>query len=153
MGCPILLHPKLCLLGIIEGLQLDRFQRTYLSETLLQAHKTITITWLSNDPLLCQDGRVWSRLHWSSRNYCTSKERFPLSLRRYGSPGSTNVASWFSTPPPFTANTLNFPTARFPSLCIWSRMNICNRSWGFWLQLLSLLHHTSLSAVAFFNLI
>lgn len=41
MGSPVVLDPKLCILGLLPDADIDKFQATFIYETLFVARKAI----------------------------------------------------------------------------------------------------------------
>lgn len=50
MGSPVILDPKLCLLGLLPDVDIDKSIAVFVRETLYMARKTIAKTWMQPTP-------------------------------------------------------------------------------------------------------
>lgn len=50
MGSPVTLQPKIWLLGILSDPEINKFNKTFLHETLFSAQKVIARVWMSPNP-------------------------------------------------------------------------------------------------------
>ena len=58
MGSPVVLDPKLCLLGLLPDVEIDKYQATFLNETLFMARRGIAKVWMQAQP---PSIRQWKR--------------------------------------------------------------------------------------------
>lgn len=58
MGSPVALDPKLCLLGLLPDIDIDKYQAIFVYETLFLARKVVAKVWMPAVPLTLQ---MWKR--------------------------------------------------------------------------------------------
>ena len=58
MGSPVVLDPKLCILGLLPDVEVDKYHTIFIFETLFLARKVIAQRWMQNVPPTVQ---LWKK--------------------------------------------------------------------------------------------